>query len=323
MSNMLKSYYMDGRGLLGPLAMSILPAFVGRPLPAVLVLAAYFDDSQSPETDTYTLGGYLAPVNDWDRQFIPAWHAVLESAPHPVTEFKAHDCRMRTGQFRDWSKDECSTLTRRLVDVITDKELMPNMFGTACAISLQGVFEGQPQRKRWSFAYLLCLSIVVQAITEVVKSVQKRVQIERVRLIFDLQNELEHRAHILFRDVLKKEMSEDTASLFSQCVQYEDSKETLPLQAADLLAYETYKELKSRTERPKRKASKALLRLTERLSFGYYYDSASISRLAEGMKPKEEGIDEADMYRFTNLFDWSNGRDLQSVLTEPPPSEQP
>ena len=81
---------------------AILPLYVGRrPLPRVAVIAGYFDDSQAGDGRggiIYVIGGYLGTVEMWDEVFAPAWNAVLASAPHPITEFKASDCRHKRAQ---------------------------------------------------------------------------------------------------------------------------------------------------------------------------------------------------------------------------------
>jgi hypothetical protein len=54
---------------------------------------------------------------------------------------------------------------------------------------------------------------------------------------------------------------------------FEKSVEVLPLQAADVLAYETRKELANRLERPQRARSRALIHLLEhRTHVGFYVD---------------------------------------------------
>ena len=68
---------------------------------------------------------------------------------------------------------------------------------------------------------------------------------------------------------------------------FEPSHKHAALQAADLLAYETYKEMKNRRETPPRRISVALQRLVEgKLHGARYFDRAQLTEIGNHIKNK-------------------------------------
>jgi hypothetical protein len=84
---------------------------------------------------------------------------------------------------------------------------------------------------------------------------------ESIQPIFDEEDDLEDRAHRAFRRS-RKEFGLDLGARIKSPM-FRPSHEIEALQAADLLAYETYKELENRSDVPPRKPRIALERLVK------------------------------------------------------------
>ena len=122
------AWYPNCYEALGPVGRAILPLHVGRGLPPVVALVCYFDESFDEQI--HVVGGYLADVDLWDRVFAPKWNEIIANAPHPITEFKASDCRNGRREFASpGTKKERDQITIELVSVIRDTPLYAGVSG--------------------------------------------------------------------------------------------------------------------------------------------------------------------------------------------------
>lgn len=242
---------------LGPLGRALLPAYVGCvEFPVVAALAAYVDDSI--EDGAFVLAGYVGRVDMWDEQFTPAWKKALDAAPHKVKEFKTSDCRSMTGDFdKPWTRPQCNALTRSVVDVLTTCAPYNDFSGFGAA-----VFSAKPpedmRRYVEEHAFSLCLYDIL---FDVFGHFSMAVDSPRdLQLILDDKPGFVERAQRAFRTVQQRfapKFDEMPLPIFRS------SEALLPLQAADLLAYESRKEARSRVEGKNRPVSKALERLVD------------------------------------------------------------
>lgn len=277
----------------------IVPLHVGRPLPSVVALSAYFDESKNG--GVYAVAGYLGTVPTWDRLFSPKWSQIISNAPKPISEFKAADCRHRTGEFRDWTKEECTGLTTQCVDLLVD-ETMPNLFGLGCAIDVDAlieIFKNAPRNNIESMAHLMCVSAVVYDVLRLTEMKLEAIGNDVVHVIFDEQRDFEYRVKQIF-DVTLDQMPEPVRRRMRR-PQHERSVDVFPLQAADLLAYETYKEMVNRSEKPPRPMSIALRRLVteRRMHAAHYWDDEHLRFIFKNI--------DRDSPSFDEIFSWLNG----------------
>lgn len=101
-------------------------------------------------------------------------------------------------------------------------------------------------------------------------------QPEFLSLVFDRLIGIEGRTRATL-DACLQHLTKEAEGLPLNTLRFEDSALAPPIQAADMLAYESYKELRSRREQPPRPVSRALERLVmERPHIGYYIDERFI-----------------------------------------------
>ena len=228
-------------------------------------LVGYFDDSRYAYEDASlgsicVIAGYVARHEIWEREFTPRWSSALATAPHPISEFKTSDCRQRTGEFAGWARAECDDLTRALVDIIADHCPPKSLHGVAAVVELPDVV-GQESHAFFNAFWMA--TVIATAVAAHHSSAG-----DEMKFVFDRQPGMEGRMQSELQEAL------DWAARLSQkrrldpvplrtAPEFADSRTVIPLQAADLLAYETYKELKGRHRPHSRQASRALERLVE------------------------------------------------------------
>jgi hypothetical protein len=288
------------------------PLHLGLLRPLVTALAAYFDASRNYEGDAskqietpsiIAVAGYIAPVDLWDKEFTPAWWEALgranRAAPHPVREFKASNCRQGTGEFKGWSEEARHVLTVDLVSEIVKPA--GRLMGLGAAMWFDPKYIASEARARkwrkWrDFSYCWCLAMVA---LDAMRVAEAHVGEDHLQIVFDEEKDYTGRAQATFETV--RSLFEPTFGQRVRPLQFARSHELPPLQAADLLAYETYKELKSRTEAPPRKPSGALRRLVEeQVHVAHYYNAHELARTLSRIRSGE--IEMTEDTTFPSIF---------------------
>lgn len=191
------------------------------------MLKAYIDDSNMGQGHIAVLGGWLAPARTW-AAFIPDWEAVLRMRP-AISYFKWHEYRGRTGEFAGISEPLATEKLMLLVKVIEDHGVM----GTTSVISndLHSQIFGQNADRIVRNPYFLSFySVVVQFVEYAATEYPG----ERIDFIFDTQpGQMESAVGSWER---LKEVTPENLKSFIGNVSFNDDKDVLPLQAADLSA---------------------------------------------------------------------------------------
>lgn len=206
--------------------------------------ACYFDESCNEQI--HVVGGYLAPSEIWEQVFTPAWRKVMDDAPHPISEFKSSDSRSRNGEFTSWTVEEVEGLTAQLASVILDTPLY-------AGVSAVFIWPGDPEPTspkvtRWRKqaareGYKQCIRF---CLGKAISLSNHLPETEKIRLVFDKRVKFSQAMRVSFEKVIELIGSDLTNKVNPPVMS--DSKETAPLQAADLLAYETFREVIARME---------------------------------------------------------------------------
>jgi hypothetical protein len=240
-----------------------------------MVLAGYFDDSRHEQGSIYCVGGYLGEKEVLDRKLEPPWRDAINSAPYKISEFKTSDCRQRQGEFTDergWTANQRNDLVIKLVDILCDHIPKNNIIGYSTVVlmppNFQRLFqefgnllpytETDMRRSFESIAYGFCFVDILRFSYEDIAS-HSGFYTRELRTVFDSQNAFAF-AMKAYDHIIRNYPQLIISKTFRRPVP-EDSKNLCALQAADLLAYETGKEVRSRIYEPERPVSKALQRL--------------------------------------------------------------
>jgi hypothetical protein len=251
----------------------------------MVALTAYFDASKHRESGLLTVAGYLAPTTVWRREFDPAWNSVLSSAPIHVSEFKAANCRHGRGEFENWSRSDRDLLTANLVSVIVARSQSMFGLGASLVVPYSRLSSDAARTRVEGFAYCWCVAMVVG---DALRLAGSRVGNDEIQIVLDEEPGFEFKAREVCRvacDVHASEFSDRVRP-----VSFARSHERPGLQAADLLAYETYKELRAKLSPPDDRLprSRALSRLLQHQPrVAHHYDMPDLVRTVEGIKAGE------------------------------------
>ncbi len=202
------------------------------------MLTVYFDESysHSPAPLVYTVGGYLATDRRW-RKFEKEWKAVLDSESLPPFSMKDFD-NPHSKTYGTWPKEKKITFLKTLHGIINKTYLMS--FSTSVIVSdyqalsdVEKFVFGRPH----PCAAVNCLKHIAEWATEagVIEPIlyvfeEGTVDDKELRRLFNQTVTAEQKAHYRIRSLAF------------------GTKELSPLQAADIVAYETRKEISRRLD---------------------------------------------------------------------------
>jgi hypothetical protein len=202
---------------------------------ALAMLTAYFDDSGTHGgSDIVLMAGFFAHRNQWDL-FDKLWAKQL-SAPCPGKEslswFHMAECQAGDGMFLGWKRHETDFLVHELGGII----LKTGIYGFGGAMSrkeYERLIVGD-YRRATGDAETICIINCFSTLLDLAKVVAPG---QEIAIVFDDRPQKK-------RDIQKiydiyKDVAGD-AGIVS--VTFASARKVLPLQAADLLAWEIYQD---------------------------------------------------------------------------------
>lgn len=213
----------------------------------VVPLTAYFDASGTePDRPVWAIGGWIAEVDQW-TQLKKDWRRMLDEAPfRPDVKyedriFHAAELESIVGRYSGWTKDEKQEFQNRAYGIIEDYQLVP----VASAV-VKGDFEALKIRFE-RFPHGHGGNYFLHTFHDVMKNVHNWLDTQRwevnVHYIFEsgqlgdgaIQDELRR----ISNDPIERKLYRLRDWSFA-------GKELLPLQTADVWAYESYKQMVNR-----------------------------------------------------------------------------
>lgn len=230
---------------------------------------AFVDDSGSGGDSSYfVLGGFLADFPTWER-FSDDWDAVL-SAPPSIEYFKMVEANALNEQFEGWSGRDRDAKVNALIDVINSH----HVFQGTCAIDAEDYKDvvipvlGDVLDGKYNDPYLMLFMGIIghmAAMEHRWEYAQRNVPIDqivmfddsgggshtgmppqKVDFVFDTGKKLTDRAARTIYDESLKKLNVFQDRLGT--VDFKDDKVFLPLQAADLAAWQRRRRLCARRE---------------------------------------------------------------------------
>jgi Protein of unknown function (DUF3800) len=208
---------------------------LGERLLAVMAvdLRAYCDESYTQDCD-FVVAGYVAPAAEWLKLEGPWQEALRETG---LSEFKMRNCEMGQGEFKD--RTDRPDLQRRFIALIKSIDVL----GYAVRIDLRTYKEVRKQLEpevhpKYFAAWLQAFSTQVSFLATFARPYE-----EPIAFVFDEQHEYARRAHDLYNQLKQGEVFQGYARLGA--ITFDDSKRLVPLQAADMLAYEVHRRFRS------------------------------------------------------------------------------
>jgi hypothetical protein len=243
-----------------------------------MLLRGFIDESFDKNQNIFTLACVISTGKEWAelerawKIYLAGWNKRLKKLGRPpLTRYHASECRNLKGEFVGWSSDEQIELTKGLLGILK-RSARTNTI--AYDTNLTDVCEVFPEagNDRLHAAYSILTKLLISSIG------QDQGALDPTGEITLFHDRCEYDAVIL-RSF--KQMTED--AVFAQRSYFTSItslswKDRVALQAADLVAYEVFKETERRLTKPDRDTSKALLAMLDLPSFGIR--SRTLDRMA-------------------------------------------
>lgn len=213
-----------------------------------MVVEAYFDESgHSADSSVVAVAGIAAPVEIW-RWFDRAWQALLEAGG--ISHFHMVQLENRRGEFADWTEDFRHAFLQNLIQILR----MPDFFPFGIAFLMED-WNAMPQWRREWFKdpYATGVSIMMQIVAGSFSNLDK------LNFVFDRIPRLTGAAN----DASDFARSEARPKGIIGSFRFASSQDTLPLQAADFIAYEFGKYARNRVSDPERPVRWTMEKLAE------------------------------------------------------------
>src|SRR5258706_4136255 len=197
---------------------------------AVLDLTAYLDESGHPSSSqVFAIAGYVATSEEWDR-FAARWIDVLRS--YGVNEFHTVDCAHRRGAFEGWSKERRSVLYEDLVLLITTSDIS----GVATAVVVEDLKTVREEMRIRIDEYFLCLE---HCFASFVNDAKERNIPDDEWIAYVLEDQPQFSGRAVNTYNLMKRRADWESRFRLGPIATAPKNKYVPLQAADVLAYET------------------------------------------------------------------------------------
>jgi hypothetical protein len=264
------------------LAQLLHGAYEGCRYMAMLDVRAFCDESYahvaSKGEKPFVIAGYLAPAATW-MEFAGRWNMSLHAEGLPY--FHMADCDGGHGVFAGRSSSERERLQRRFIGIINQFPLRGVSAGVSQAAIAQlhdelARFRAPRPNERQSMVtpYLFAFEV---CINEMLLQMESLPSEERLAFVFDNQHEFEGRAHKVRAILLGTESYRNRHRIGA--LTYEDKRDIrgIPLQAADVLAYEVMRSLRDSANRWQMEE----LRLGYGITTPVYYSPEHVTAFAQ------------------------------------------
>ncbi|MEX0809930.1 MAG: DUF3800 domain-containing protein [Dongiaceae bacterium] len=196
------------------------------------VFQAYIDDSMSHEGQKkLVLAGYINTAECW-ASFSDAWQWELRQSP-AIAYLKMSEANYLTGEFSGWRPSERDNKIQRLAKVIRDSK-PASIHSSVSSVDVNNIIKPVAPYG-FSSPYFYCFQAIMipLAIHQSKMGDEVRVPIE---FIFDEQGGLGDEARALYK-MIRSDLSQELQGLLSVEPIFRDDKLVMPLQAADVLAW--------------------------------------------------------------------------------------
>jgi hypothetical protein len=261
---------------------------------SVTMLKAFVDDSGSGgDSPWYVLAGYIGTVEGWDT-FDEPWRAILDS--HPKIEyFKSSQAESLRpdGQWAGVTKDERNQKINALIEVIT-KCAKRAIHVRMQQRDYEEVIRGYVPPE-WDNPYYFLFPSFVSAVITMEKYFGLSKSVE---FVFDSSETFEEPSLQLYGQF--KGFDKFAGRVVN--IHYEDEKLFLPLQAADLVAWQVRRRLCSTSEEKRAHFERCLYRLPEN-PYSFILTRDRLQLLGEAMDRKGKD-DWAKLGQPENMRPW-------------------
>jgi hypothetical protein len=253
-----------------------------------VMLRVFMDESGTHDTSpVITVAAYTGRPSDW-RKFTRDWNRMKD----PIKVFHSTDCEALRGEFSGWTQESRNELVARLLPVIAKYELR----GTAVGINITDFNNAVSNQVTLSHLFGSPYVVCFQAVVDNIMWQMQQFRMDNVPLAFiHEENDYQQQALEAF-EFVKSMRTRHTAAM---TITFAAKNEMVPLQAADVLAYETNKRARDQT-RPIRRSLTAMDPNGDRIHTGIF-DKTNVNEMLRKIKLTYDEV--RLLGRPTSLFD--------------------
>ena len=237
------------------------------------MVTLYCDESH--DETTYALAGWIASPHGWDG-FRHCWQEMLEKHHAPVfhaVEIVERDS-ISDSRFKGWSFAQEVAIFKDAIDVLLDeRECIGWLTSIGCSVSMQPTPEPWIKDKDSIWYLLFCRLFAL---------LLERFPVQNgISIVFDDKPEVRALVRSYYSKAKNLVDRAQPGRLEAAEVAFASDEQTLPLQAADLFAYEWRKRSSDKVLRPGKQPRKSYLRLRERPAELKHYSHADVLAIQE------------------------------------------
>lgn len=231
-------------------------------------------DSQVTPPKTFVVGGFVAAEKIWER-IQRRWDAANRRAQ--VNRYHASHLNAYDHEFKNWTRPQGLEYSKQVLKILTDQERI--LQGVTCSLFGEDYERAidEPSRRKLGNYYVLCFKTCVGMIAN---EMQKFPREDQFSVILD-RGDWQEEAVKAFYD-MKGATNWERRSRLSECTV--GGPETIALQPADLIAYETFRYLHGRQmDTPN---VRALIRAMFKQNgyTGFFFDAEIFERLKQPLR---------------------------------------
>jgi hypothetical protein len=209
------------------------------------MIKIYLDESGThADSDVITVAAYAGRQTAWKK-----WTNEWRRAKRPIRVYHAADSANLRGEFTGWSSEKRDELVKKLLPIIADNRIAGAVMGLHLGEFRKAVGDRKEIPEALGNPYTSCFHWLVQSLLELLKHNKKT---ESLKFIHE-QNDYEGEARAAF-DFIHENANPNGVPMK---LVFGTKNENMPLQAADILAYEGNKRFRD-PEKSERKAWQAL-----------------------------------------------------------------
>jgi hypothetical protein len=229
-------------------------AILGGSRGFIAVLKVFIDESGTHDgSPVVTVAAYMARPRQW-QLFTKEWRAAIR----PAKVYHATDAANRRGEFKNWTREQVDAVAARALPVIVRN----TEYGLAVGVQMDHLNEALRERPDLRAAFGSAYAICLYAVMGEILDGRRRFESDERMAFFHEENSYKREALDAYEAVLRDYNQANAPTTFT----FGSKQDYVPLQAADVFAYEANKKLRD-TARPDRRALQALEPESGRLSF--------------------------------------------------------
>jgi hypothetical protein len=246
------------------------------------MIEAFFDDSgKQADSPFVCIAGFLAHCSYWYR-FVEQWNPLLQR--YGITNLHMKELMSSNGEFKEFSPEQRNKLIVEVMQIIKANELCG--FGAAVDAKYWNTLPKEI-KKKYGNAEEFCFQRILRMMRDYMVSCNET---DHVSITFDHDQEFSNPRLTRFNNITKRDPLA-RERFISIC--FARTRPYPPLQAADVLAWETRKMLESRYEGKEKSFGSAIIFETPGLQFvGEYWNKDEFEKRTDFQTGELKQIDD-------------------------------